>query len=69
MTPNGIPIFNPLEHGIANQPLMVPAHEYDRLLGLLERLVKSKPSHTSGMVQVSDRFMREALAAINREQE
>lgn len=27
----GVPIWNPLEYGIANAPLMVPAHEYNRV--------------------------------------
>jgi hypothetical protein len=31
-TINGIEIFNPIEHGIHGQPLMVPAHEYNKLL-------------------------------------
>jgi hypothetical protein len=27
----GVPIWNPLEHGIRNTPLMVPSHEYNRV--------------------------------------
>lgn len=27
----GVPLWNPLEHGITETPLMVPAHEYNRV--------------------------------------
>lgn len=30
---SNIPTFNPLEHGVASQPLMVPKHEYNKLVG------------------------------------
>lgn len=31
----GVPLWNPLEHGIRNTPLMVPAHEYNRVASSL----------------------------------
>lgn len=31
----GVPIWNPLDHGIRNAPLMVPAHEYNRVVSNL----------------------------------
>lgn len=27
----GVPVWNPLDHGIQGVPLMVPAHEYNRV--------------------------------------
>lgn len=33
-----IEVFNPLDHGINNQPLMVPAHEYSKLLAIAKKL-------------------------------
>lgn len=31
----GVRLWNPLEHGIHGQPLMVPAHEYNRVVSNL----------------------------------
>jgi hypothetical protein len=31
----GVPRWNPLDHGISGQPLMVPAHEYNRVVSNL----------------------------------
>lgn len=33
-----IEYFNPSDHGIHNQPLMVPAHEYNLLLAMAKKL-------------------------------
>lgn len=35
---NGIEVFNPLDYGIHNQPVMVPAHEYSKLFALAQKL-------------------------------
>lgn len=35
---NNVEVFNPLEHGIEGQPLMVPAHEYNKLDGKYQSL-------------------------------
>lgn len=37
-TTNGVEIFNPFDYGIHHVPLMVPVHEYNRILGALGRL-------------------------------
>lgn len=50
MTPNGIEIFNPLEHGIHGKPLMVPAHEYNRMLGVLVEARAYIARHTTPTV-------------------
>jgi hypothetical protein len=37
---NGVEVFNPLDHGIHNQPLMVSASDYNKLLELTAKLEK-----------------------------
>lgn len=31
----GIPIWNPMDHGLKRMPMMVPAHEFNRLAGAI----------------------------------
>jgi hypothetical protein len=66
MPPNGITVFNPLEHGIYGQPLMVPAHEYNALLGMLRECeVKFEAYQREGFEAAPINLMRrisEALA-------
>ena len=42
----GIPVFNPLEHGIHGEPLMVPAHEWNRLASAVKAVI-DRPDYTN----------------------
>jgi hypothetical protein len=58
-TINGIEIFNPIEHGIHGQPLMVPAHEYNKLLYLSSdalRLARNGRYCAEDLVSVCNAF-------------
>lgn len=35
---NGVEVFNPLDYRIVGMPLMVPAHEYNKLFALAKKL-------------------------------
>lgn len=45
-TSNGVPIFNPRDHGIEGQPLMVPAHVYNEALAALRKKGEWQPMET-----------------------
>jgi hypothetical protein len=34
----GVPIFNPLTHGIKGEPLMVPAHEFNKVASAIQKI-------------------------------
>jgi len=35
------PVFNPLEYGIKGEPLMVPAHHYNRMAGAISDILSA----------------------------
>lgn len=49
-TADGTPIFNPLEHGLRNQPLMVSAAAYNKLLANHTKLT----NFTAGLLKLGD---------------
>ena len=42
----GIPVFSPLEHGIHGEPLMVPAHEWNKLASAVQSVI-DQPDYTN----------------------
>lgn len=41
----GVPIWNPLDHGIQDTPLMVPCHHHTRIVALLVKALSLAHKH------------------------
>ena len=64
-----VPVFNPLEHGIHGQPLMVPAHIFNATASVVRRLANWSRKYPSERIHsfTVDAAMNRELAEIEAE--